>query len=96
MSKIWSRICYEQGNVKTGKKLYELHKDCDCEMCRRRVEIYHYPANAVTATTSDKSKIDKVMDILRKWSCNDKSNIEDIFRTNGYGLNGSNITYLSF
>lgn len=45
---MYERICYEHGNVKTGKKLLEIHKTCDCVRCknkfgRRRV-------NAVTAT----------------------------------------------
>lgn len=27
---MYERICYEHGNVKTGKKLLEIHKTCDC------------------------------------------------------------------
>lgn len=68
---MYERICYEHGNVKTGKKLLEIHKTCDCVRCknkfgRRRV-------NAVTATMAadDMEAIKKAYAFLEKWKCKD-------------------------
>lgn len=33
---MYERICYEHGNVKTGKKLLEIHKTCDCVRCKNK------------------------------------------------------------
>lgn len=77
---MYERICYDNGNVKTGKKLIELHKLCECSRCKN---IY-YPRkirNAVTVTvaaenedgTRNEEGINKAYDFLGKWKCEDAS-----------------------
>lgn len=67
------RICYEGGNAKVGKKIYELKKMCKCEKCRWRVKFAQGTANCATATTKDVTKIDNVAEFLRNWTCEDGS-----------------------
>jgi hypothetical protein len=63
------RICYDNGNAVTGKKIYELHKYCNCEACHTRFKMTRMPRNQVSATTSDISKVDEVADYLKTWTC---------------------------
>ena len=66
---MYERICYDNGNVKTGKKLIELHKLCECSRCKN---IY-YPReirNAVVVTVAAEG-INKAYDFLAKWKCED-------------------------
>lgn len=56
-----------------GETLYELHKNCKCEYCRRKLEWKRQPPNQATATTPDKSKVDEVAEFLRNWTCKDDS-----------------------
>jgi hypothetical protein len=65
------RICYENGNPVTGKKIYELHKYCTCPDCQNRQQIKRTPANSVTITTKDISKVDEVAEFLKNWTCED-------------------------
>ena len=72
MSGIYVRVCYENGNPATGKKVYELHKICDCEYCKKKF----YPRkrrNSVTATTKDENKIPEIKEFLKMWKCKDKT-----------------------
>ena len=63
------RICYENGNPVTGKKIYEMHKSCECGPCRRRVNWRTGYANCATATTQDVKKIGEVLRFLDNWTC---------------------------
>jgi hypothetical protein len=65
------RVCYENGNAKTGKEIYELHKYCACSDCRYRQDSKRTPVNAITITTMDISKVDEIAEFLKNWSCED-------------------------
>lgn len=65
------RVCYDNGNAATGKKSYELHKNCDCTDCKTRTAMRREPVNHATATTKDISKVDEVAEFLRNWTCAD-------------------------
>lgn len=66
------RVCYENGNPKTGKKVYELTKLCHCSDCLQRNRYQKGTLNQATATTSDVSKIDMVAEYLEAWRCKKK------------------------
>lgn len=67
---MYERICYEHGNEKTGKKLLEIHKLCNCFRCKNK---FGRRANAVTATVAadDMEAIKKAYAFLEKWKCKD-------------------------
>lgn len=69
------RECYdgrfEDGKFVKGQKLYELHKYCLCEDCRYRQSRYRTPANGITITTPDISKVDEIAESLKTWTCAD-------------------------
>ena len=77
---MYERICYSNGNPKTGRKLVELHKMCECSRCRNR----YFPRkirNAVTVTveaenedgTKNMEGISKAYDFIKQWKCEDAS-----------------------
>lgn len=68
---MYERICYEHGNEKTGKKLLEIHKLCNCFRCKNK--FGRRRANAVTATVAadDMEAIKKAYAFLEKWKCKD-------------------------
>jgi hypothetical protein len=63
------RICYENGNSKTGRKTYELYKYCKCEECQYNLKHKRLPPKRATAYTADSLKIDEVADFLNNWNC---------------------------
>lgn len=65
------RVCYENGNSVTGRKIYELYKYCNCPDCNNRKAWKREPPNRATATTKDISKVDEVAKFLKSWSCKD-------------------------
>ena len=65
------RVCYEGGNSKTGKKIYEMHKICKCESCKNRMKLRNESRNEATASTQDETKIEEVLQFLSNWSCKD-------------------------
>lgn len=65
------RVCYENGNSATGKKIYELHKYCTCQDCMNRQKWTRQPVNSATATTKDISKVDEIAEFLKNWTCAD-------------------------
>ncbi|MNI49376.1 hypothetical protein D3C73_1039850 [compost metagenome] len=71
------RECYdghfENGKFIKGEKLYELYKYCLCEECRYRQAQYRTPANGITITTPDISKVDEIAERLKSWNCADGS-----------------------
>ena len=74
------RVCYENGNATTGKKIYELYKYCNCPDCQYRQRWRREPANRATATTKDISKVDEVAEFLENWSCKDgKRQLEIVY-----------------
>jgi hypothetical protein len=74
------RICYENGNSVTGKKIYELYKYCNCGDCNNRQKLKREPANRATATTKDISKVDEIVDFLKNWTCeNGKRTLEIVY-----------------
>ena len=74
------RICYENGNPTTGKKIYELKKYCTCPECRYRQEIERTPSNSINITTEDIAKIDEIAEFLKKWTCeNGKKQLETVY-----------------
>ena len=72
------RVCYENGNRLTGEKIYELYKYCKCEDCQRREQWSRTPANKVTASTRDISKVDEIAEFLSNWNCEDGTKSLDI------------------
>jgi hypothetical protein len=65
------RVCYDNGNSVTGKKIYELYKYCRCADCTYRQSRSRTPANQVTVNTKDISKVDEIAEFLKNWSCED-------------------------
>ena len=72
MSDVYVRECYEGGNPVTGKKIYELHKICECNWCKNKY-MGRKRCNEVTATTKDEDKIPEIKEILKSWKCEDKT-----------------------
>lgn len=68
---MYERICYEHGNEKTGKKLLEIHKSCNCFGCKNK--FGRRRANDATATVAadDMEAIKKAYAFLEKWKCKD-------------------------
>lgn len=68
---MYERICYEHGNEKTGKKLLEIHKSCNCFGCKNK--FGRRRANDATATVAadDMEAIKKAYTFLEKWKCKD-------------------------
>lgn len=68
---MYERICYEHGNEKTGKKLLEIHKSCNCFGCKNK--FGRRRANDATATVAadDVEAIKKAYAFLEKWKCKD-------------------------
>lgn len=68
---MYERICYEHGNEKTGKKLLEIHKSCNCFGCKNK--FGRRRANNATATVAadDMEAIKKAYAFLEKWKCKD-------------------------
>lgn len=74
------RVCYDNGNAKTGKKLYELDKYCDCEYCTYRFKMNREPSNRIVITTEDISKVDEIAEFLKNWKCEDgRTHVDPIF-----------------
>lgn len=73
------RICYENGNSKTGKKIYEMHKICKCSYCQYRNRIESGSWNCATATTQDENKIEEVFQFLEKWTCGNKERQKTVY-----------------
>ena len=74
------RVCYDNGNSATGVTIYELYKYCDCPDCRRRASWKREPANRVTDTTKNISKVDEVAEFLKNWSCTDgEKSLETVY-----------------
>lgn len=74
------RVCYDNGNANTGKKLYELGKYCTCEDCLYRVQWKREPANGICITTEDISKVDEIAEFLKNWTCKDgKRRLERVY-----------------
>ena len=71
------RVCYTNGNPKTGIKLYELHKDCKCYGCQSRTRYRRQPSNGITVTTADISKVDEIAEFLKDWTCADGQRLLD-------------------
>lgn len=65
------RVCYENGDSVTGKKIYELHAFCNCEDCKNRKAWRNEPRNCATATTKDILKVGEVIEFLKNWTCKD-------------------------
>ncbi|MNJ32048.1 hypothetical protein D3C77_267030 [compost metagenome] len=65
------RVCYDNGNPATGKKIYELYKYCTCPDCKNRSMLKREPANRITITTKDISKVDEAAKFLKNWICAD-------------------------
>lgn len=65
------RICYENGNPVTGRKIYEATQLCHCENCMNRFKWRKEALNCVTASTSDKNKIEEMLQFLDNWICKD-------------------------
>ena len=63
------RICYENGNPKTGQKIYELYKYCECSGCKFRWKNRKEVCNKITVTTTDIAKIDSIAEFLENWTC---------------------------
>lgn len=68
---MYERICYKHGNEKTGKKLLEIHKSCNCFGCKNK--FGRRRANDATATVAadDMEAIKKAYAFLEKWKCKD-------------------------
>lgn len=74
MSKYFSsrvRVCYEHGDIRTGKKIYEAKQLCHCENCVNRFKWRNEVLNCVTASTYNKSKIEEMLQFLDNWTCKD-------------------------
>jgi hypothetical protein len=63
------RVCYENGNSRTGTKVYEFYKYCQCSGCKTRLQIKREPNNKVTVTTKDISKQTEITNYLENWTC---------------------------
>ncbi len=64
--------CYENGNPKTGRKIYQLKKMCDCGDCAIRRKLTSSGArNCIMISTMDKTKIEGMIEYLRNWVCSD-------------------------
>jgi hypothetical protein len=72
------RVCYDNGNSVTGKKIYELYKYCNCPDCNNRKKWRREPSNRATATTKDISKVDEVAEFLENWTCEDGKRLLEI------------------
>lgn len=68
---MYERICYEHGNEKTGKKLLEIHKTCDCFMCKNRFGRRRVNTATATVAADDMEAIKKAYAFLEKWKCKD-------------------------
>jgi hypothetical protein len=74
------RICYDNGNSTTGKKIYELDKYCRCSGCSIRQTVKREPSNRAVVTTRDISKVANAAEFLKNWSCeNGGISLEPIF-----------------
>jgi len=74
------RVCYDNGNSTTGTKIYELNKYCKCPECLYRQRIRRTPANSITVTTKDISKVDEAAEFLKNWICEDgKKQLEIVY-----------------
>ena len=67
------RVCFENGNATSGKKIYEAHKICDCGFCQRRNVVNRGSKNRATATTKDERKIAEMLLFLEGWTCGSKT-----------------------
>lgn len=65
------RICYEHGNVKTGRKIYEAQQLCHCENCLNRFNWKKEPLNCITTSTFDIEKVEEMLLFLDNWTCKD-------------------------
>ena len=72
MSKPYVRECYEGGNPVTGRKIYEIHKMCDCNWCKNKF-AGRKRCNSVTATTKSESTVPKIIEYLKTWKCKDET-----------------------
>lgn len=72
-------ICYENGSVKSGIKIYQLHAFCDCESCKNRYKFRAGMRNDATATTKDITKVDEVAEFLKNWKCNFNKEISTMY-----------------
>lgn len=70
---IYTRICYENGDKKHGKKIYELHKFCECDGCKSRFEHQHKPRNTVTVTVRNHNNMKNAKEFIENWTCKDGS-----------------------
>ena len=69
------RVCYglKDGKMDFEHPLYETHKACQCETCKRQWDWRGITPNMLTVTTDAPSKFQEVKSIVDNWTCNGKA-----------------------
>lgn len=70
------RVCYglKDGKMNYSVPLYEFHKTCQCDLCKRRA-VERKATNNLCATADSKEMFAELTDYLNGWQC-DKQAVE--------------------
>lgn len=66
------RICYgltEDGKMDYSTPHYEFHKNCNCEVCNRRLKRHEGLVNNITVTTDDEKRFPEVEKVINDYFC---------------------------